>query len=211
MSIATFTDELKALSAICEPDTRQAYLSTSLAGSHAELAAIQLRPTVPVEIRRLFETAKNVSLYSWFVYPFHQVAEMTSFSALEYALRIRAKVPKDMKRPPGLSELLQQAKTKGWFSKDWAIRRSMGVERARERRSKEAMDLMHRTGAAEVEVADPTEEEIAQATASVDVVQILVDRTPRLRNNLAHGSTRLDSSSTWTLRFVGEAINQLFP
>jgi hypothetical protein len=83
-------DPMKALSEIYKPDVRQANLVGDLSDIHAVLSQMVLHEEVPPNVRQLFETAKNVSLYSWFVYRFHQVAELVAFSALELALKERA-------------------------------------------------------------------------------------------------------------------------
>lgn len=58
---------------------------------HEALSKIVLNDTVPARSRELFETAKNLSLYSWFVYRFHPIAELTGWLALENALLEKAK------------------------------------------------------------------------------------------------------------------------
>lgn len=50
------------------------------------MSELTLHSGVPVAVLQTFETAKNVSLYSWFVYRFHRVAELVVYSALEFAL-----------------------------------------------------------------------------------------------------------------------------
>ncbi len=82
-------DPLKPLDRIYEPDERQISFTASLEDRHAALEEITLSDAAPLDVRQLFETAKNLSLYSWFVYRFHQVSELISFSALEMALRER--------------------------------------------------------------------------------------------------------------------------
>ena len=82
-------DPLKALEEILKPDPRRPHLVGTLAEEHADLATISLNDAVPVIVAQLFETAKNVSLYSWFVYRFHPVSESVAFSALELALNLR--------------------------------------------------------------------------------------------------------------------------
>lgn len=215
MSSEPVETPLKPLDQLCSQDGRQALFTVTLPQIHADLAAIELKRSVPREVRSLFETAKNVSLYSWYVYPFHQVAELTAFTALEYALRIRANVPQNEEYPPGLGKLLQQAQREGWFSNEaFTVRREMGLNRARERKSLDALRAFQHpenAGLSSVEVEEPTPEEIAEATASVDVVKVLVEITPKLRNTLAHGSKTLHPGSRWTLKFLAEAINQLFP
>lgn len=54
---------------------------------YAYVDSTQLNSGVPVEVRRNFDRAKNLSLYAWYVYDFHQVAEMDAISTLEMALR----------------------------------------------------------------------------------------------------------------------------
>ena len=71
-----------------EPDIRQQHLCT-LEEMHQLLDDIVLNDEVPDDVYQLFETAKNLSLYSWFMYRFHQVAELMSYTALEMALRHR--------------------------------------------------------------------------------------------------------------------------
>ena len=45
---------------------------------------------MPQLLRDVFETARNLLVYSWFVYPFIMVAELRAMSALEFALKARA-------------------------------------------------------------------------------------------------------------------------
>ena|SRR2546425_496981 len=68
---------------------------------------------VPRVIRVHFETARNLLLYSWFVYPFQQVAEMHAFASVEYALRMRSGLPVGQ-RGETLGRLLNRAVKEGW-------------------------------------------------------------------------------------------------
>jgi hypothetical protein len=61
-------DPLKALSEVYKPDVRQANLVGDLSDIHSVLTEIVLHDGVPSNVRQLFETAKTVSLYSWFAY-----------------------------------------------------------------------------------------------------------------------------------------------
>lgn len=56
---------------------------------HADLNVIAIHDGVPLHVRQLFETAKNLSLYSWFVYRFHPIAQLIGHSSLEQALKER--------------------------------------------------------------------------------------------------------------------------
>ena len=116
MDFEKVQDPLKSLDEICEPDKRQKlFLGISLNGNHAKLSRIKLNRRVPVEVRQLFETAKNLSLYSWFVYRFHQVSELTAYSALEMALRLRYEKEVGKKRRVTFRKLLGYALENNWI------------------------------------------------------------------------------------------------
>jgi hypothetical protein len=171
---------------------------------------------VPLNVRQLFETAKNVSLYSWFVYRFHQVAELVAFSALELALRERAghaeNSPPTHTRTPGLKELLVQAKKDRWIkTEDFPSLRNMAIERAK---SVQIFPFLQKQGISSEPIVpppEPSDEEIADSLRDIDVPQILIDTAPQLRNSLAHGSSRLSPTSLRVLQLISEAINQLAP
>jgi hypothetical protein len=55
---------LTPLDQICEQDERQTSFEDTLEDNHAELNGIVLNETVPIDVGQLFETAKNLSLYS---------------------------------------------------------------------------------------------------------------------------------------------------
>jgi hypothetical protein len=205
-------DPLKSLAQIAAPDERQPFLVGSLEAVHAELSELELHRGVPRNVRQLFEAAKNVSLYSWFVYPFHQVAELIALASLEFALRTRdgfVEWDTSERKKPGLSQLLHKARRERWLTNAaFPSRRWMAIERASLKLVRAAMPGM--TEGETREVRDPTEAEIMDAMSGIDVVQILVETAPKLRNNLAHGSSTLHPNSRTTLRLVAEAISQLF-
>jgi hypothetical protein len=208
-------DPLKALSEICKPDVRQANLVGDLSDIHSVLTEIVLHNRVPSNVRQLFETAKNVSLYSWFAYRFHQVSEMVAFSALEMALRERTGnaefAPHGGARIPGLRKLLTRAMAEKWMrTEDFPSLRVMAMKRARDTQFARFLQKQVMTPEEVVPMPDPSEEEIASAMREIDVLQILIDAAPQLRNSLAHGSSRLSPTSLWTLRLTSEAINQMF-
>jgi len=206
-------DPLKPLSEVYAPDVRQTYIVGTVADTHAVLTQITLHSGVPVNVRQLFETAKNVALYSWFVYRFDQVAESVAYATLEMALRERAGFVEWSRpaapRPPTLPPLLDQAKREGWIrNEDFPSLRRMATERARA--EKLALSLPTMTSNEDYPIAEPTEDEINAAMRTLDFVQILVDNTPLLRNQLAHGSSTLSPRSLRTLELVAEVVNQLF-
>jgi hypothetical protein len=208
-------DPLKELSEVYMADVRQANFVGDLSDNHAVLSQIVLHDQVPPNVRQLFETAKNVSLYSWFVYRFHQVAEQVAFSALEMALRERAGhtefAPPTGTWIPGLKDLLIKAKKDRWIrTEDFPSLRNMAVERARSLQFASFVQKQGTTPEAIVPTLDPTDEEIAAAMREIDVPQILIDTAPQLRNSLAHGSSRVSPTSLRILQLTSEAINQMF-
>lgn len=206
-------DPLKPLSEVDKPDPRHAQLVLKLPDIHESLSEVVLSERVPINVRQLFETAKNVALYSWFVYRFHPVAELVAYSALELALKERAGISECAEprkgQPRGLGCLLEMARNNGWLrTDDFSFVREMAVERARG-----ALVRLALQGAMlgdDIPVPEPTVDEIHAAMREIDYVQILIRAVPYLRNTLAHGSSTLSPRSIPTLRRIAETINLLF-
>lgn len=66
------------------------------------ISYVQLTNTVPEQVISQFNAAKNLAIYSWFSYFFHQIAELKAYSTLEMALRLK------LKKDCGLKKLLQE-------------------------------------------------------------------------------------------------------
>lgn len=108
MSDASMTDHpdfLRSPKLIFDPDPRssgfevlgeQGFRSKTLQDQHAAVAEIALHPGVPHEVVVKFETAKNLNLFSWFVYRFHSAARSHAYECLELALKIR--LPRELAR-----------------------------------------------------------------------------------------------------------------
>jgi hypothetical protein len=188
-------------------------LGISLQGVHVALLELQITDRAPANVRQLFETAKNVALYTWFVFRFHQVSELVAYSALELALRERAGFVEwaapTKSPPPTLRPLWKRAQKEGWLKNEkFPSLRELATEHVRTTHI--ARLISENPGAQEFSVPEPTEEEIAEATPKIDMVGILLEAAPLLRNKLAHGSSTLSPRSLVTLRRIAEAINQLF-
>ena len=209
-------DPLKPLRQICMPDERQRFLNYDLDDWHGALSEIVLNDTVPVDISQLFETAKNVSLYSWFVYRFHQVAELVAYSSLEMALRQRFYTENPDKvndnRPPALFTLLQHAKVEGWIkNEDFPSKYDRARHSAEQRKMMETI-MKNNFEVGEIITVDmPSEGEIEAELAEINLVERLSTTVHKLRNDLAHGSETLRASSLQTLRTTSEMINQIYP
>lgn len=213
------SDPLKSLAEVCKPDERQAFFGCSLQELHAELSTLTLRDVVPVGVRQLFETAKNARLYTFFVYPFHQLAEMTAFQALERGLRERwnreiaglSSVDDENFEAPGIRELLVNAVARGWLRKDgFSSRQTRAYLRLMSDRSHAAILKMQQSGVTCESSPEPSDDEIRNLAEQIDVPRILADHLPELRNQLAHGSQRLSPTSDFVLRDVHDAIAMLF-
>ena len=204
-------DPLRSLDDVFEPDSRHTLFICNLQAIHAELSTIELHRSVPVDVRQLFETAKNLTLYSWFVYRFHQVAELISFSALEMALRERYKIEHPDKKVPTLQRLLNHAKIKNWISDEKFPSRyrkaKLFAEHGNTMKIMKNVDL--KKGEA-IRFGAPTEEDINLALKEMDLVEGFTSSAAKLRNTLAHGSKMLHPNSISTLRTNSEVINQLF-
>src|SRR5712691_2582432 len=95
-------ERLKSLSEVCQPDIRYrgrvdldrttgTASETTIESIYDLIQPISLGSKVPEEVRSHFETAKNLALYSWFVYSFNVVAAMHAFASLEMALRTKSR------------------------------------------------------------------------------------------------------------------------
>jgi hypothetical protein len=91
-------ENLKPLAEVCQPDMRYrgrvdldtitgVVSETTIESIYSLIEPLKLGANVPEEVRSHFETAKNLALYSWFVYSFNVVAAMQAFASLEMALR----------------------------------------------------------------------------------------------------------------------------
>jgi hypothetical protein len=91
-------ERLKKLEDICQPDERNqnrydidhstgVVTPTSVESIYVVVEGIRLNDNVPDSVRSCFEVARNLAIYSWFVYSFHEVAAMQALAALEMAAR----------------------------------------------------------------------------------------------------------------------------
>lgn len=205
-------DPLKSLDELFEID--RPFVSGSIEDSHSVLSSINLSENVPVDVRQLFETAKNVALYSRFAYRFHQVAEMVSFSALEFSLKelLSTNYP-DERLPTGIGQLLKRTKNKGIFQNDFfgenlntatenGIRRELS-EKAKKEEAQFGAPIVDPNR----EITRKELEEGIKRSVAVDgYIKVLLG----LRNDLAHGSGSLSPTGFLSLRRRAELINYLY-
>ncbi|MFC1750996.1 hypothetical protein ACFL2V_19575 [Pseudomonadota bacterium] len=209
-------DPLKSVDQIYEADVRQKNFVGTIEDRHSVLESINLSKSVPVDVIQLFETAKNLSLYSWFVYRFHQVSELIAFSALEMALRNRYLKenpldPDSKQRAPTLYPLLQYARKEGWITNEGfpsAYEKAMYL--AERKKYMVKMETHDFDKDPIMEIEEPNEDEILEALSELDLVEAITSNAHKIRNDLAHGSRTLHPNSLLTLRTTSEIINQLY-
>ncbi len=91
-------EELKKFEEVTIPDKRNTHRvlincdtgeqrNIILEDWYKQVESIQLHDSVPGKIKSQFNIARNLAIYTWFCYPFHQLCEMKAFSTLEYALK----------------------------------------------------------------------------------------------------------------------------
>jgi hypothetical protein len=201
--------ELKNIAAICDPDPRQSalgcydrqsgkYRQKTLDDHYAIICEIKLFDSVPQLIRDHFETARNLLLYSWFVYRFVTVAEFHAYACLEFALRTRVGDGlKKRKGEPGLKQLLKFAIEQRWV-KDEGFRIYKQSKLG-------CIDSLESIGESRFLF------EQATSTDPQRYAKLLAETFPEIRNEFAHGTPRVWPGGYATLQLVADIINQLFP
>lgn len=218
----------------------QGLRAKALQDQYGTVAKLVLHDGVPREVIVKFETAKNLNLFSWFVYRFHSAARSHAYECLELALRKRfgaevlaleqkrrrekyeqqlrsnpnAKPPQpidEAKFRPGMSRLLEHAIDSGTLrNENFIAWQSKTMVRAQTRNDLETIKKMIELGLSQLEV-DKSDVQITDEDCEHDYLAGLLRSIPWLRNHYAHGTTALDNHSLSALRVVSEIINQIFP
>ncbi len=152
------------------------------------ISSTKLRDHVTDDVWASFETARNASLYAWFVYRFFALAEQQALAALELALRTRALGPSSGSPAPGLMALLRRAIGDGAVGPDdFPLLDDTLREQSRWK-------------------GEPGASPSPRDSRFLADLQQLI---PRLRNQHAHGHPILVPGYQ-TLALAGDIINQLF-
>lgn len=202
---------MKSLSELTQGDERQKYFG-SLDALHDTLSEITVDENVPPKVKELFDTARNLSLCTWFVYDFHPIAELTGFLALEAALKERAsRESPELAEEKSFSRLIKRAIADGWVAEDRISgRREIAHSRVQQRKAIETIQQADASGLDSMPIQEPTEAEIEQEAAEMQIIESICAAAIRLRNALAHGEPYLDPGSPRRLRITADLINQLF-
>lgn len=198
---------LKPLEDLLKSDPRHEYFQRinletghitrrSLDDHYQDIAAVEIGVAVPEDVRVQFDKARNVLVYSWFVYEFSALAEQHAFVTVEMALRTKLEIEdgKDLKRSPGLKKLLDRAIERKWLRDDGFSAPRRNCEDWRPYSS----------------TSEQSEKPLPEVR---EYCRVLSDSLPWLRNSLVHGTSDLNTpgGALFTLTICSELINQLFP
>jgi hypothetical protein len=162
---------------------------------HSAVSLIDLPACAPPSVSKQFQVARNLLLYSWFVYEFATVAELYAYSTVELALRERIG-PISGTWP--FRRLLKFALDEGWLQ-------DVGFRRGRERVNEWLEGADERASLAELGMRFEPLDMDPQYYA-----RILCNVIPDLRNYLAHGNPARFRGAISTLEYSSEIIGQLF-
>ena len=190
----------------------------TLADQNELISTFTLSRNVPEEVIIHFETAKNLYLYSWFVFRFYPVAEQQALTTLEYALRlsfpefVKEHSEKNrFKNEPGLKTLIKHAAKIGKIRNELFLGRfAWASQRARARFNHLKLNEMVESGLIEMEY-DDSGIEPSYDDLNHDWITGFIEHIPALRNDLAHGSSALHHTVIHTFDVVSSMINMLFP
>jgi len=194
-------DALKSIAAMFEPDPRQlnwwirneddgTVRPMMLDDHHVNISQVTLSDSVPEDVRQHMETAKNLALFSWYVYRFIPVAELQAYNAFEWALRIRYAIADDEK--PSFSKLLRRAIDERLLTRaDLATGLSVSP-----------FEIVTGNAFLDANLSTGLEDEQFMEAFHRGIIG--------LRNLLAHGSFNLLPDGTMTLKVVALAMKAMF-
>jgi hypothetical protein len=184
-----------------------------IADQYEAIARFVLNDAAPESVAIHFETAKNLYLYSWFVFRFYPVAEQQALASLEFGLRERfSEFVKENsgKRGFGLWMLLKHAIENGYIRNElFTTRERWAWNRAEMRHSIMKAQEMINAGLDSVEWSE-SEVIVTQEDLDCDWLGIFQKTIPKMRNEYAHGSKELKHEVLHTFEMVVELINQLY-
>lgn len=233
------SDLLKEVHEILEPDERSHFFarhnpitnqpeSLTLKDIHVSISEYAMHAGVPIRIREAFDVARNLYLYSWFVYRFRTVAEAHALSTLEYALREFIgkenieKYKKERKETElkstgkklnlrnGLRlyieycrdhKLIKNENFTGW--------RRIPILRLEQQYQMQIFEKMRAEGVTEIRYEMP-KFHIADDQNTFDYINHLVEHTHVIRNMHAHGNSMVYPTVLHTFEMVSEFVNQLY-
>ncbi len=226
-------DGLRTPEHLCDPDPRTRYFvrvdpetgvtqPLTKSDQYESVATYTLSEAVPVDVRIVFDTARNLYLYAWFVYRFYNVAEQQVFACLEMALRERLKdempLPEEYwsknkkDQTPSLKPMLRYVIDIGYIrNENFQTWRDRGIIRSRQRYELEKTQEMQDKGLDSIELDYSKVVVTDEDRGDYDYLNILLKHIPNTRNDYAHGSGTLHNQVLHSFEVVSELVNQLFP
>jgi hypothetical protein len=206
-------DALKPLAELCEADPRQAAFARLDRGAaevrpktiedhYSDVLLTALPARVPEDVRTHFDIARNLLLYSWFVWRFLWAAQLYAYASLELALRTRAIRDGAIGRKSraNLDKLLRIALERRWIDVE---RLSEYIEL--DRNQKQALERWLRVyPEGDLALNWAPQVDPAKYTA------MLAKAIPSSRNELAHGTTALWGNPFGTVVRCRDLISHVF-
>jgi hypothetical protein len=180
---------------VTDPNTGQ-FRSKKIEDLYSQIEKLVLHEGVPEKVRTHFETTRNLFLYSWFVWRFRAVAEWHSCATLELALKIKTK-GKIKYLPKLIDYAIENGLVKNEGFSVW--------QSARERFEQNKITMKEFLRQMVLESKQSLDEEF-----NYDYMGILKESIRYIRNEYAHGSSKLGLGQYLSLQIVSEFINQLF-
>lgn len=219
-TILNTAESLRTPDTAFEPDSRTSIVaglySASFGLQYREIEGIQLPAYVPEVIAIQFETARNLYLYAWHVYRFYPVALGQALFALELGLKMRLpeRLPEPYQRRkaphPMLKGLLAYAIDQGLLRNEGFRRwHEVAENRARERVSAENFKAMIEQQLSEMVLRDEPIT-VTPEDQSWNLVEVLRESLPGIRNELAHGSSMLTNAVRGKIELVAEILSQIY-
>jgi hypothetical protein len=218
MEISWDSDDLRPLQALCIPDPRQEVFTEidkstgsprpkTIEDHFSTVEPLSLSIAVPAPTRILWNTARNLYVYSWFVWRFEPVAELYGYAALENALRERCirenSFPKTRNKKPvyNLASLLKHALSENWINVE-SLDTYKYMQEARARSLKRALKIM----------GDETSAEAWVSALNPTIYRDQMESSlPFTRNQIAHGMNTLSPTVHSSLVQCHDLIQHLFP
>jgi hypothetical protein len=201
-------DPLKPLDKIFEAD-RDCF-EESIEDRHNKLSSINISGEVPKNVSQLIETAKNLSLYSYYVYRFHQPAELICLISFELALKERARLSDVKVKPDSFMGHINYAIEQKWLdNRDDPDLIEKAVANARRENFIDVARFLEGEASMLEPTTDQVDKQLDDLTYDFNQKEIL-HSSRRLRNSLAHDNGYLAPTSVSTLFRTVRLINKLF-
>lgn len=199
-------DQFRNLAEVLEPDPRQgnlvipttdaeAFRGRELRDVHRSVAEAFLHDGVPDDVWIQFETARNLWLYSWFVYRFSAVAELVVYASLERALHL-ACIDRGVSPPRGLGALMSLAVKARWIN-------ALAIQGYRSLLERNRHFREH------LQAVQP-DVSLSEGPDPEAYLQAVQNALRALRNEYAHGDPLLTGYGAQAIRLCADTINQLF-